>query len=105
MLLSWDDSIAGFTRFHTQTFPEYADLLVSGLAWQRRHAGARPGAPGRTQLVIDQKPGYYARLVDCAEETTHGFRTRPAWASRTSTCWSPRPRPGISWIRCGAASA
>ena len=73
MLLSWDDSIAGFTRFHTQTFPEYADLLVSGLAWQRRHAGARPGAPGRTQLVIDQKPGYYARLVDCAEETTHRF--------------------------------
>jgi 3-oxoacyl-[acyl-carrier-protein] synthase III len=76
MLLSWDDSIAGFTRFYTETFPEYADLLVSGLAWQRHHGGVPRGAAGRSQLVIDQKPGYYARLVDCAEETTHRFLHR-----------------------------
>ena len=74
MLLSWDDSIAGFTSFHMQTFPEYADLLVSGLAWQQRRRGGAPrGAAGRSQLVIDQKPGYHARLADCAEEATRRF--------------------------------
>jgi 3-oxoacyl-[acyl-carrier-protein] synthase III len=73
MLLSWDDGIAGFTRFHTETFPEYADLLVSGLAWQRRPVGVPHGAAGRTRMVIDQKPGYHARLADCAEESTRHF--------------------------------
>jgi 3-oxoacyl-[acyl-carrier-protein] synthase III len=77
MLLSWDDSIAGFTGFHTQTFPEYAGLFVSGLAWQKRHrTGAPRQATGRSQMVIDQKPGYQARLVDCAEEATHRFLHR-----------------------------
>jgi 3-oxoacyl-[acyl-carrier-protein] synthase III len=76
MLLSWDDSIAGFTSFHMQTFPEYADLFVSGLAWQRRRGGAPRAAAGRSQMVIDEKPGYHARLVDCAEEATHRFLHR-----------------------------
>jgi 3-oxoacyl-[acyl-carrier-protein] synthase III len=74
MLLGWDDGIAGFTDFHTETFPEYADLYTSGLVWRGRRGirFPRQGA-GRHQLVIDEKPGYQARLADCAEEATRGF--------------------------------
>jgi len=65
LLLGWDDGIPGFTDFHTETFPEYEDLFVSGLVWQGRRR--------QSQMVIDSKPGYQARLVDCAEEATHRF--------------------------------
>jgi len=74
LLLGWDDSIAGFTDFHTETFPEYEDLFVSGLVWQGRRGPSTPGrGTGQSQMVIDSKPGYQARLVDCAEEATHRF--------------------------------
>lgn len=77
MLLSWDDTIAGFTDFGSETFPEYQDLFVSGLVWQQRHG---PGIPrrgtGQSQMVIDEKPGYHPRLVDCAEEVTRRFLRR-----------------------------
>ncbi|MGO8893466.1 MAG: 3-oxoacyl-[acyl-carrier-protein] synthase III C-terminal domain-containing protein [Streptosporangiaceae bacterium] len=77
MLLSWDDSIAGFTDFYTETFPEYEDLFVSGLVWQeRRRLHAPRQATGQSQMVIDEKPGYHDRLVDCAEEATHRFLRR-----------------------------
>ena len=77
MLLGWDDSIAGFTDFYTETFPEYEDLLVSGLMWQEGRGGHGPRpAAGHSQMVIDEKPGYQARLVDCAEEATRGFLRR-----------------------------
>ena len=74
MLLGWDDGIAGFTDFHTETFPEYADLYTAGLMWQGRRGirFPRQGA-GRHELVIDEKPGYQARLADCAEEATRNF--------------------------------
>ena len=65
LLLGWDDSTPGFTDFHSETFPEYEDLFVSGLMWQGRRR--------QTQMVIDSKPGYHARLVDCAEEATRRF--------------------------------
>jgi 3-oxoacyl-[acyl-carrier-protein] synthase III len=74
LLLGWDDSIPGFTDFHTETFPEYEDLFVSGLVWQGRRGPRIPGSgTGQSQMVIDSKPGYQARLVDCAEEATHRF--------------------------------
>jgi 3-oxoacyl-[acyl-carrier-protein] synthase III len=77
LLLGWDDGIAGFTDFHTETFPEYEDLFVSGLAWQRRRGPRIPGrGTGQSQMVIDEKPGYQARLVDCAEEATCRFLRR-----------------------------
>ncbi len=77
MLLRWDDNLAGFTDFYAETFPEYEDLFVSGLAWQERHAHGVPHRPaGRHQMVIDEKPGYQARLVDCAEEAAHRFLRR-----------------------------
>ncbi len=74
MLLGWDDGIAGFTDFHTETFPEYADLYASGLVWRGRRGIRFPlQEAGRHQLVIDEKPGYQARLADCAEEASRGF--------------------------------
>jgi 3-oxoacyl-[acyl-carrier-protein] synthase III len=77
MLLDWDDSLAGFTDFGAETFPEYEDLFVSGLNWQERHGPRAPRrAAGQSQMVIDDRPGYQARLVDCAEEATHRFLRR-----------------------------
>jgi 3-oxoacyl-[acyl-carrier-protein] synthase III len=77
MLLRWDDTDEGFTDFGTETFPEYQDLFVSGLQWQRRpgHRVLQRQA-GRNQMVIDSKPGYYARMVDCADEATLCFLRR-----------------------------
>jgi 3-oxoacyl-[acyl-carrier-protein] synthase-3 len=77
MLLSWDDGIAGFTGFHTETFPEYHDLFTSGLVWQDRRGRRVPRrTAGRSLMVIDERPGYQARLVDCAEDVTRRFLGR-----------------------------
>jgi 3-oxoacyl-[acyl-carrier-protein] synthase III len=74
LLLGWDDSIPGFSGFHTETFPEYEDLFVSGLVWQDRRGPRIPGrGTGQSQMVIESRPGYHARLVDCAEEATRRF--------------------------------
>ena len=71
MLLGWDDRIAGFTDFRTETFPEYDDLFVSGLVWREQHRNS-----GRSQMVIEERPGYRARLVDCAGEAARRFLGR-----------------------------
>jgi 3-oxoacyl-[acyl-carrier-protein] synthase III len=77
VLLSWDDSIAGFSDFYSETFPEYAGMLVSGLMWQRQRGPRVPsGATGRSQLVIRERPGYLERCADCAEEATRRFLDR-----------------------------
>ncbi len=77
MLLGWDDSIAGFTDFYAETFPEYEDLLESQYHWKTVRGPHGPGRPaGHSQLVIDQKPGYLARCVDCAVEATGRFLGR-----------------------------
>jgi 3-oxoacyl-[acyl-carrier-protein] synthase III len=77
ILLGWDDSIAGFTDFGTETFPEYADLFTSGLVWQERNGVRVPGrGDGRNKMVFAVKPGYHARLADCAEEATRRFLRR-----------------------------
>ena len=77
MLLGSDDSIAGFTDFHTETFPEYEDMLESQYHWKAARGPVGPGrAPGQSQLVIDRKPGYLARSVDCAEQATGRFLGR-----------------------------
>ena len=77
MLLGWDDTEAGFTDFGMETFPEYQDLLVSGLVWQERQGLRGLGREaGQNQMIIDSKPGYQDRLADCAEEATHRFLRR-----------------------------
>ena len=84
LLLGWDDSATGFTRFSMETFPEYEDLFTSGLIWQERRgtlAGPRAGT-GQSRMVIDEKPGYRARLVDCAEEAARRFLDRLEMGTR-----------------------
>ena len=77
MLLGWDDSLAGFTDFYMETFPEYEGLFMSGLVWQERHGHRVPQrATGQHQMVIEEKPGYQARLADCAEEVIRRFLRR-----------------------------
>jgi 3-oxoacyl-[acyl-carrier-protein] synthase-3 len=77
MLLGWDDSDAGFTGFAAETFPEYEDLFVSGLVWQERQGLRVPRrAVGHSRMVIDARPGYQARLADCAEEAARRFLRR-----------------------------
>jgi len=77
MLLARDDDLAGFTDFYAETFPEYDHLFASGLVWQERHGHRLPRqAAGQHALVIDEKPGYEARLADCAEEASRRFLRR-----------------------------
>ena len=74
MLLTWDDNVPGFTDFTARTYPEYEDLFTSGLVWRPWRRGTVPGAgSGQNQMVIEEKPGYRARLVDCAEDAARGF--------------------------------
>jgi 3-oxoacyl-[acyl-carrier-protein] synthase III len=77
LLLRWDDRLAGFTDFYTQTFPEYENLFTSGLVWHERHGVRAPRQDtGHHRMAVALKPGYQARLVDCAEEATRGFLSR-----------------------------
>jgi 3-oxoacyl-[acyl-carrier-protein] synthase III len=77
MLLARDDNLAGFTDFYAETFPEYDDLFASGLVWQERHGHHLPRqATGQHAMVIEEKPGYQARLADCAEEASLRFLRR-----------------------------
>lgn len=77
ILLRRDDGVTGFTDFGTETFPEYEDMLTSGLVW-RQHRGVRGPRreAGRNQMVVAVQPGYHARLADCAEEATRRFLRR-----------------------------
>jgi hypothetical protein len=79
MLLGRDERLAGFTDFHAETLPEYDDLFASGLVWQERHGHHVPRqAAGQHEMVIECKPGYAARLADCAEEASRA--SYAAWA-------------------------
>jgi 3-oxoacyl-[acyl-carrier-protein] synthase III len=113
VLLRWDDDIAGFTDFHSETFPEYQDLFTSGLVWQARRSFGDPArATGQNRMVIEASPGYPARLVDCAEEAARRFLNRlgmgiddvdllvpaPSWAEFVDPL---RARLGIPGDRVG----
>jgi 3-oxoacyl-[acyl-carrier-protein] synthase-3 len=77
LLLDWDDTIAGFTQFHAETFPEYGELFDSRLVWKPiRGLRALVGATGQSQVMFHEKPGYQARSVDCAELATRHFLDR-----------------------------
>ena len=99
----WDDSIAGFTDFHSETFPEYQDLFASGLVWQQRRrirapaAGNGPQPHGhRRQARLSGPPRRLRRGGDPAFPGRLGMgieRHRPARPG-------PRPGPG-SLTPCG----
>jgi 3-oxoacyl-[acyl-carrier-protein] synthase-3 len=77
LLLGWNEDVPGFTDFGTETFPEYADLFTSGLVWRERRGIRVPRqGNGHNGMVITVKPGYQARLADCAEEATRRFLCR-----------------------------
>ncbi len=95
MLIGSDDSIAGFTDFHTETFPEYEDMFVSKQVWQPARGPRAPLRPvGQSPLVLAEKPGYQARCVDCAEEATHRFLDRLGMSIQDIDLLVPAPGTG-----------
>jgi 3-oxoacyl-[acyl-carrier-protein] synthase-3 len=72
VLLSRDDSRAGFTAFRFATFPEFAELFQSYVDWQddpRR--GLAPG--GRNILTVEITDSYLIRALECAESTVRAL--------------------------------
>ena len=68
VLLSADDSRAGFTAFHFATFPEFAELFQSYVDWQE-DAGRGLAPHGRNILTVEIAESYAARALECAEST------------------------------------
>lgn len=92
MLLGWDDSIPGFTDFHSETFPEYESLLVSGLMWRQRRRPQGPrGETGESRLHISEQAGYQARCAGCAEEATRRFLDRMGMSVGDIDLFIPAP--------------
>lgn len=63
ILLSADDMRPGFTGFQFATFPQYADLFRSTIAWTAENVG------GRNVLTVEIADEYEARGLECAETT------------------------------------
>ncbi len=68
VLLSADDSRAGFTAFRFATFPEFAELFQSAVGWQEDARGGLAGH-GRNILTVEIAESYAARVLECAEAT------------------------------------
>ncbi len=68
VLVSADNSRAGFTAFEFATFPEYAELFQSYVEW---HDEARLGiaGEGRNILTVEIAESFVARALECAELT------------------------------------
>lgn len=68
VLLSAEDSRAGFTAFQLATFPEFAQLFGSYVDWQE---DARRGLArhGRNILTVEIAESYTLRALECAEST------------------------------------
>jgi 3-oxoacyl-[acyl-carrier-protein] synthase-3 len=68
VLLSSDDSRAGFTAFRFATFPEFAELFTSYVDWRddTRHGLA---GNGRNILTVEIAESYLTRALQCAETT------------------------------------
>jgi 3-oxoacyl-[acyl-carrier-protein] synthase III len=67
VLLSADDSRAGFTAFQFATFPEFAELFQSYVEWQDEAWLGTAG--GRNVLTVEIAESYVARALECAEST------------------------------------
>jgi 3-oxoacyl-[acyl-carrier-protein] synthase-3 len=68
VLLSADDSRAGFTAFQFATFPEFGELFQSYLDWEE---DTRRGLAdhGRNILHVEIAESYADRALECAEST------------------------------------
>lgn len=63
----------GFAAFHFDTYPEFESLLESRIVWHDRRIGR-----GHNVLEVRVHPGFSARAVDCAAESTGRFLDRQA---------------------------
>jgi 3-oxoacyl-[acyl-carrier-protein] synthase-3 len=77
VLLSADDSRAGFTAFRFATFPEFAELFQSAVGWQEDARGGLAGH-GRNILTVEIAESYAARVLECAEATAREFTAAQA---------------------------
>jgi len=68
VLVSADDSRAGFTAFRCATFPEFADIYRSNVAW-RDDIRAAPDEQGRNVLTVEIAQSYPEQALECAEST------------------------------------
>ena len=68
VLLSADDSRAGFTAFRCVTFPEFAGLFTSNVAWQEDPRPERSDR-GHNVLTVEIAESYADRALQCAEST------------------------------------
>jgi 3-oxoacyl-[acyl-carrier-protein] synthase III len=74
VLVSADDSRAGFTAFQFATFPEFAELFQSYLDWQYDPRGGL-AAHGRNILTVEIAESYADRALECAESTVRDLAT------------------------------
>ncbi len=77
VLLSADESRAGFTAFKFATFPEFAELFQSKVDWQD---DARLGlaSHGGNILTVEIAESYAARALECAESTARALAAEEA---------------------------
>jgi 3-oxoacyl-[acyl-carrier-protein] synthase III len=68
VLLSADDSRAGFTAFRCVTYPEFAGLYKSNVVW-REDIRPEPSDQGRNVLTVEIAESYPEQALDCAEST------------------------------------
>ena len=66
VLLSADDSRAGFTAFEFATFPQFAELFESHVEWHEESRGGLDG-DGRNTLTVEIAPSYVDSALECAE--------------------------------------
>jgi 3-oxoacyl-[acyl-carrier-protein] synthase-3 len=74
VLLSADDSRAGFTAFQFATYPEFVDLFQSYVDWQEDARRELTGQ-GRNILTVEIAESYAARALECAESTARELAT------------------------------
>jgi 3-oxoacyl-[acyl-carrier-protein] synthase-3 len=77
VLLSADDSRAGFTAFRFDTFPEFAELFQGYVDWQE-DAGPGPDHHGRNILSVEIAESYAVRALECAESTVRELAAEQA---------------------------
>jgi 3-oxoacyl-[acyl-carrier-protein] synthase-3 len=77
ILLSADDSRAGFTAFRFDTFPEFAELFTSYVDW-RDDARGDPACNGRNTLTVEIAGSFLTRALECAELTVHALAAEQA---------------------------
>ncbi len=68
VLLSADDSPAGFKAFQFATFPEHAGQFYSYVDWHD-HAERGLAGEGRNTITVEIAESYATRALECAEAT------------------------------------